>query len=265
LTKGLLLDVDEDYRRRIDDFKVRLTHWRSIRQPASTGSQQYDMASLCVLTWIWTACSGIRITTVYPFVTNLLSELFQMQELLDNSELKDTAQAVLGAIASLPYPIALVRPMMSVLTNLLRTSPSWRVRLDVLPVLQGAFFTLKQIPVLNRLQVFYFNQLFTIEDDQVRELLETLCTMLSDSSLEVREAAAASLSGIVRCSQRHAIIYLKDRFLATVRQTKIPRRRNSKGEENPKYQRLLVEVHSGVLGAAALINAHPYGTSPCFL
>jgi proteasome activator subunit 4 len=93
----------------------------------------------------------------------------------------------------------------------------------------------------------------------VRDLLETLCTMLQDASLEVREAAAASLSGIVRCSQRHATLQLKERFLNTVRNNRIPRRRSSKGEENPKYQQALIAAHSGVLGAAALINAHPYG------
>lgn len=42
-------------------------------------------------------------------------------------------------------------------------------------------------------------------------LLDTLVDLLSDKALEVREAAATTLSGIVRCSQRRAIVFLKVR------------------------------------------------------
>ena len=43
--------------------------------------------------------------------------------------------------------------------------------------------------------------------------------------------------------------------MAVVRTTKIPRRRTPTGEENPTYQEKLTQAHSGVLGAAALIQA----------
>lgn len=76
---------------------------------------------------------------------------------------------------------------------------------------------------------------------------------------EVREAAATSLSGIVRCSQRRAILRLKERFLGVIREVKLPRRRlDNQGRERAGYQELLVKAHSGVLGATALINAFPY-------
>jgi len=96
--------------------------------------------------------------------------------------------------------------------------------------------------------------------------MSALCDMLRDSSIEVREAAATTLSGIVRCSQRRSTLQLRDRFLQIVRTTKVPRRRDPKtNQETTGYQEAIIMAHSGVLGAAALIAAHPYGKfkSPC--
>lgn len=67
------------------------------------------------------------------------------------------------------------------------------------------------------------------------------CT-LADSSftqIEVREAASVTLSGIVRCSQRSAILSLARRFMTVIRSTKIPKRRNAAGEEVAGYQEAL--------------------------
>ena len=135
--KTLLLGVDQTFETSVVELKSKLEHWRSIRQPSSSGAQQYDRASLSILAWTWASATDHRIGTVYPFVGHLVPEMFRAQELLDNQELKDLARSVLAAIAGLPYPVALVRPVLSTLVNLLRTSASWRVRLDVLPVLQG--------------------------------------------------------------------------------------------------------------------------------
>ena len=106
--------------------------------------------------------------------------------------------------------------------------------------------------------MFYFHNLFLLDDDIVQELLEQLCDLLRDpkvrprllvfrssitdrSSLqiEVREAASVTLSGIVRCSQRSAILTLSSRFMTVIRTTKIPKRRNAAGEEVAGYQEAL--------------------------
>lgn len=49
------------------------------------------------------------------------------------------ATRVVIAVACLPFPAELARPLMSQLIGLLKTSPSWRVRLDVLLPLQSEF------------------------------------------------------------------------------------------------------------------------------
>jgi proteasome activator subunit 4 len=78
-----------------------------------------------------------RITTVFPFITKLLPEFFRMQEVLDNDELRGTAQQLVVAVACLPFPGGLTRPLMAQFIGLLKNSPSWRVRLDVLRPLQS--------------------------------------------------------------------------------------------------------------------------------
>lgn len=71
-------------------------------------------------------------------------------------------------------------------------------------------------------------------------LLSRGFVLMLDLQIEVREAAASTLSGIVRCSQRSAILSLRDRFMTTIRTTKIPKRRNAAGQEVVGYQEALV-------------------------
>lgn len=63
--------------------------------------------------------------------------------------------------------------------------------------------------------MFFFHQLYVIAEDNVDSLMDTLVQLLSDKALEVREAAATTLSGIVRCSQRKAILSLRVRVVIT--------------------------------------------------
>ncbi|SCV72468.1 BQ2448_4005 [Microbotryum intermedium] len=241
-----LMHVDTSYEARVDDFGARLKKWRELRQPTAQGTQTYDKAALTILSWLWTSMSDFRIATAYPFITKLLPEIFHMQEILDNDELKGTAGRVLIAAACLPYPIEMTRPLMTQFLDLLRNSPSWRIRLDV----------------LGPLQVYYFHNIFNLDHELVAELLEALCDLLRDPKIEVREAAAKTLSGIVRCSQRSAIMSLSTRFLTVLRATKIPKRRNAAGVEVANYQEALTIAHSAVLGISSLINAFPYEVPP---
>lgn len=132
-----LISIDEATTHRIDGLVKTLEQARAVRLPAQHGSQTYDKSATTILTWLWSSLNDFRITTVFPFTMKLLPELFKMQELADNPELTQLAKSVLVAISSLIYPPHLVAPTLQTLMDLLRTSDSWRVRLDVLPVLQG--------------------------------------------------------------------------------------------------------------------------------
>lgn len=68
----------------------------------------------------------------------LLLRLFTDQKVgLITQELKASAARVLIACACLQYPVDLARSLMAKFIDLLRTSPSWRTRLDVLLPLQS--------------------------------------------------------------------------------------------------------------------------------
>lgn len=117
--------------------------------------------------------------------------------------------------------------------------------------------------------MFYFHNLFLLDDDIVAELMDQLCDLLRDPKvrrwlpylldaadcslpqIEVREAAATTLSGIVRCSQRSAILSLSSRFMAVLRSTKIPKRRNAAGEEVAGYQEALIRARGSLASALA--------------
>lgn len=164
-------DVDDEYINRIDTLVKNLAQWRAIRQPfAKDAVQPYDAACLTILTWLWSGMNDYRITPIYPFVVRLLPELMHMQDVQDNQELQRWAQVVLAAMAGLPYPGHLVSPVLEALLTQFKSS-SWRTRLAVLPLLQ----------------VFFFHQLFSLSENQIRDVVETLRNLLKDSHVRYCE------------------------------------------------------------------------------
>ncbi|GAA5988215.1 hypothetical protein JCM11641_001615, partial [Rhodosporidiobolus odoratus] len=245
-TSKSLVAVDSAYEARIDEFGRKLAEWREERKPASEGAQAYDKASMTILTWIWSSVSEFRTSSAFPFITKLLPELFKMQETTDNPELTRMAGRVLLACAALQFPVHLVKPLMRQFIDLLRNSKSWRTRLDIM------------LP----LQVFFFHHLFFLSDATVSDLMDALVALLSDEKVEVREAAANTLSGIVRCSQRSAIAGFIAKFRKVLKETKIPKRRDKEGKEVAGYQPALLAAHSAVLGISSLLKAFPYEVPP---
>lgn len=161
----LLIDVDDEYIHRIDEMVKSLQGWRAIRKPfAKDAVQPYDAACLTILTWLWSGMNDYRITTIYPFVVRLLPELMHMQDIQDNVELRNWAQVVLAAMAGLPYPVHLITPVLQAMLRLFK-SESWRTRLAALPLLQ----------------VFFFHQLFSLTEVQIREVVVTLQQLLADA------------------------------------------------------------------------------------
>lgn len=275
---GRLMTVDAAYESQIDEFGAKLTVWREVRQPSANGTQSYDKAALtstsltscravltaAVLTWIWSSVSDFRISTAFPFITKLLPEFFRMQEILDNDVRR--------------FPTPRDRADMSA-GAAIDCDPSGRRRR--LPALPGGLDSSAHAPIHRPAQrfaelasptrgarpaaeyvcrppsdaadgtVFYFHNIFNLDDAIIAELMDQLCDLLRDPKIEVREAAASTLSGIVRCSQRSAILSLRDRFMTIVRTTKIPRRRNAAGEEVAGYQEALIQAREsrGELGA----------------
>jgi len=235
--RGSMLSKSDLYEARLDQLAQNLRSWRAERVPTAVGPSQYDRASLTTLRWIQTTLVDHRNSAIAGQTIKFLPEIFSMVELLDNAELSSEAKRALKAIAVYPFTADLISPLIRKLVDLIRSShDSWRIRLDVLPILQ----------------IVYFRNLFYLSPEVVQEVNSLLLELLQDAHLEVREMASTTLSGIIRCSQRGMIRQLKERFTRQVQSIQLPKR------DAADYQEKLLQLHGGILGVVALLSASPY-------
>ncbi|KAN0063131.1 Proteasome activator BLM10 [Thecaphora frezii] len=235
--QGSLLARPEPYRERFAQLTRDLAQWKRERRPTAHGTSEYDRAAMTALLWISTTLGDHRKSAMAGEAIRFLPHIFAMVEIHDNKELSDLARAVLTKISTYSHAPHDVEALVNELLAVTRSSnDSWRARLDSLPVLQ----------------VVYFQNLFYLNEATIQRIIELLLELLRDKHLEMREMAATTLSGIVRCSQRRLIQTLKRRFTKTVTDTVLPKR----GQEG--YEEKLLTLHSGILGATALLAAFPY-------
>ncbi|KNC98256.1 uncharacterized protein SPPG_06655 [Spizellomyces punctatus DAOM BR117] len=227
---------------------------------AQEDAVDYKNAGMTVMSWLSDAIMTSRVAGLYPYLPYLVPELLQMQVHADQ-DLQASAKAVAQMYANTPHPQEMVPNTVEMLlkagtegTVTGRDSPSesatkrWQVRWRVLPTLQ----------------VFYFRHLFLLDGDVVRRVVESVSRLLEDAQVEVRQLASVTLSGLIRCSQREAVLELKTRFEGQLSASSLPRRR--RGQEPPtltsgqqqQQQLLLAKRHAAVLGLSALVQAFPY-------
>lgn len=230
-------DEDSYYSVALSQLAARLAEYRAERIPTSQGTSTYDKVAMTTLLWISITLADFRNGTMAKQAIGFIPTILACAELHDNAELSRVAKAVLVRVATYRFDAAfvplLVRKLLDVIVH---SKDSWRARLDALPILQ----------------VVYFQNLFYLDPSLVQDIIEVLFALLRDPHLEVREMAATTLSGIVRCSQRKLIHTLRKRFTDVVQTTRLPKR----GADNFNDQ--LVKLHSGILGSTALLAAFPY-------
>jgi len=174
--------------------------------------------------------------SVFDYILPLMPELFRFTEVNDNEDLATRGNDVLVQMCGVSPPRSLINPIIDGIFEAIQSSPSWRVRLKALPLVQ----------------VFYFRQLPLISEVKVIEILEVLCKCLDDEVVDVREMAATTLSGILRLSPRRHILTLRDRFVQLIRKSHIPPR------QDPGYARSVRQRHAAILGVCALVDSVPY-------
>ncbi|KAJ1310179.1 hypothetical protein OPQ81_006923 [Rhizoctonia solani] len=222
---------------KIEALVVQFPHWRAERLPPPKVNQsQYDKCGLTVLQWIWSAGHGAAAPSIFPYVMPLLPEMFQMSNLNDSSELMMYSNAVLYLLSAVTPPLDYVEPIVNELIQAITSSPLWRVRLNALPILQ----------------VFYFRNLPSMTDATITRIIDVLLECLKDDNVEVRQMAAKTLAGLLRCSKRDKIPELKNRFVRIVKRTKLPDRKD------PGYNEAIRIRHSAILGLCSLIDVYPY-------
>ncbi|GLB36425.1 putative protein with domain of unknown function (DUF3437) [Lyophyllum shimeji] len=217
----------------VDQFKV----WREKRLPGVHAFQStYDRVGVTVCKWLYQSVHDVYAISTYDYILPLMPELFRFTELHDNNELAARSSTLLVRMCGVTPPRLMVDQILDAIFEAIQKSPSWRIRLKALPLCQ----------------VFYFRQVPLINDYKIVEMLEVICECLDDEVVEVREMAAATLSGILRLSPRRSVLVLRDRFVRLAKSSHIPPR------HHPDYNKAIRQRHAAILGICALIESYPY-------
>jgi proteasome activator subunit 4 len=260
----------------MEQVASKLEQWRHERTPGQTAeSSPYVMASQTILGWWQSVIIGIKSPFIHPFVPKVvLPEALHMMDVKEDVELMSSAAAMLRFIANAPFSPELVPDMVDAIEKIATSGRQWHHRLRIMMVIQ----------------VFYYRQLFVFSKSDRKRLFNVVTILLNDSQLEVREAASATLSGMVQCTkfdEKNLVRPLLERFKKGVVMNPMPKKRiagSRSGISTPqalgintppqsgfatplggvdvlrlnKDAETLVRRHAAVLGISAIINAFPY-------
>jgi proteasome activator subunit 4 len=234
----------------IDEVFERLEQWRLERTPGQQTPSSYTSASKTVLLWLDTTLSSHECTQLIPFFPkHFMPAMLHMMDVKEDPELMSLAYHVFRHLPNVPLPVNEDQNFISSLIHIGTTSTLWHQRLRV----------------LINMQVIYFRRLFLISREEQERLFTSVSAMLEDSQLEVRLGAAATLSGMIRCSPvrlREGILHdLKAKFTDMLIQNPLPKRTGA-GTPTPDYNRIVLIRHAAVLGLGALVQAFPYTSPP---
>jgi len=186
-------------------------------------------ASKATMAWFAEALSGMRVQGSYPLLTRFIPLILDMSDNSDQ-DLQTAANVVLTMISSLALSPVLAQNVLQTLLQRLATS-NWHQQLRILPMIQ----------------VLYFNHLFTLPKPLSSDIVMAVSILLSATQVEVRELAATTLSGLVRCSGPETTRTLLTHFEQSLR----PNLKN-------KAPDAVLKRHAAVLGLSALVQAFPY-------
>lgn len=99
-----------------------------------------------VIRWLSNGLQDVNATSMFQYILPLLPELLQAAELQDSDDLAGRAQLLLISMCAVTPPLAAVRKVLEILFEAIKTSPSWRIRLNSLPILQILYF--RQVPLI---------------------------------------------------------------------------------------------------------------------
>ncbi|KAF5337122.1 hypothetical protein D9611_003196 [Ephemerocybe angulata] len=225
------------HKERIGKLASQFVVWRKERVPGVRAFQStYDRVGITICKWLYQSIHDLHAVSTWDYILPLVPELFRFTEVNDNKELVNRASSLLVRMCGVSPPVPLINPVLNGIFEAIQNSPSWRVRLKALPLLQ----------------VFYFRQLPLISEVKIVQMLEVLCQRLDDEVVEVREMAATTLSGILRLSPRRSVLTLKDRFVRLSKNSHLPDR------TDPNYNAAVRQRHAAILGICALVDSYPY-------
>ncbi|KAK4554641.1 Proteasome activator BLM10 [Recurvomyces mirabilis] len=249
----------EEYTEIMTDVFERLEKWRLERPAGIQTPTPYTQASKTVLLWLDTTLSSYDCTVLVPFFPgSLMTQLLHMMDIKEDPELQALAYHVFRHLPNIPHNTAEDEAFIDALIKIGKESTSWHQRLRV----------------LINIQVIYFRHLFLLSADQAQGLLRCVRDMLHDVQLEVRLGAAATLSGMVRCSplefRTKSVEELKKHFTNLLVKNPLPKKARAgvakdgsgTATPTPEGNKLVLTRHAAVLGLGALVQAFPYTSPP---
>lgn len=119
-----------------------------------------------------------------------------------------------------------------------------------------------KVEVLPILQVLYFLHLPLIDDSLETKVMDCVSSLLIDSQVEVRDAAAVTLTGLIRCSQGNSIHSLLGNLRKSLEEVpSLKKKRTRQAEVSDQAKRdmesSLIRKHSIVLGLSSIVLAFP--------
>lgn len=248
----------EDFSTIVRNVFEKLEKWRQERPAGTQTPTPYTQACKTVLLWLDTSLSAYDCTTLVPFFPGaFMEQLLHMMDIKEDPELQSLAYHVFRHLPNIPHRSGEDTAFVASLINIGRSATSWHQRLRV----------------LINIQVIYFRLLFIMPIKQSNDLFHCVREMLHDVQLEVRLGAAATLSGMVRCSPhafRHKkVSELKKHFTYLLARNPLPKRGQQaasagSGTNTPSQEqnKLVLSRHAAVLGLGALVQAFPYTSPP---
>lgn len=206
-------------------------------------------------TFIWSSGVG-QVKLLSSVIIPALLHFFSISE---EATLSKVAISLFRKFSNVPCPKKYLQSHIDAVVIIASSASNWHQRYAMLIYIQG----------------FYFRQLFMMNPEQRRTFALSTAQMLNDSQLEVRELAAETLSGIIRCSpiqeQAELVRTLSTKFTDMLHKHKFPKSRRllgntplGSGTSTPsvEYQQIAVKRHAAVLGLGALVSAFPYKSPP---
>lgn len=109
--------------------------------------------------------------------------------------------------------------------------------------------------VLAFLQVFSFVSLFTASSESLKRIRAVVLSLLADTQLEVRQAAASVFVTMIRDSKSEEVDEMREECMRTLKST-TPKGRGSK--RKPMTPDTLRKRHGAVLGLSSMVTSSPY-------
>ena len=249
----------EDLSNAIHGAFNRIEKWKKELDPRQPTSSSYYTGSKTVLLWLDSTISSYECIELLQFFPDVIIEpLLSMMDVKDDAEMANLAYLVFRHLANVPYPIGEETRFLNSLVRIGQQATAWHHRLR---------------SMIN-MQIIYFRRLFLLSYEQQQGLFDCVALMLEDSQLEVRLGAAATLSGMIRCSPvvlRTSIVKLYNaRFTKMLLENPLPKkprdglsaRSTNTSTPTPEHTRLILVRHAAVLGLGALVQAFPYASPP---